>query len=275
VVTDRGQVNEAFFKKQMSDDCASPDAAKYLGVVRIKLVANKLVARERFGVLTGTAIDKQEVVTFLPVAYRDGVSALLGATVQIITCGKVQAEAKVSTVKPLVGDRVVGGFVRLGVEGADFPPLSINLIPSAGEPDGEETDYGDDLSEGPYRLAGFVRTRGALFVPSRRLPQHLDNDNQDKLLIQGDYIQRMRASVADVGKVVLFDIPYSTGMAGSPVFDREGQIQAIITGGVYVSSGSHARLARAIPVSTLARAIGNANKKGLTQQPPGKSPSVH
>jgi hypothetical protein len=174
-----------------------------------------------------------------------GVSRLddvfVGAEVQVLHCGEKVSNYKVAAARYLEKDRDLP-FVRLEVPG-------LKLQEQAPKFNFDDTDFVNCV------LAGYVRDTDQLFVDTRKLRQ-IDKgeiNNQVTQIWKGKALQ----TYGNPGSQRrLIGVPFANGLRGSPVFNTEGEVVAMVDAGRYV--GTNLGLPVATSIAPLEGLLGNS-----------------
>lgn len=253
----RLNINRAYFAPSMFTDCKVPtDVSKRLGpsiknVVRI-IPQRAAGGRPAFVLVSGIIYADDAVLTTFSNSKDPGSSRLdeifVGAEVKVLHCGETVASHKVAEAHYLDSGRGVP-FVRLDVPG-------LKLQDEAPRFNFEDTDFLDCV------LVGHVRDTRPLFAERREVSRldKMETDNEVTQIWKGKALQPYGDAASQRR---LIGVPFANGLRGSPVFNDEGEVVAMVDAGRYV--GTNLGLPVATAVAPLETLLGAKSGSAATQ----------
>lgn len=233
-VTERKIVDRAYFGEQIGNDCDAqapsdrsriiPDKVKawYGNVVRI--VSGR---GQQLSVRTGLVVADDTVVT---VGYykSDKLETLPdGAEVQLVSCGKIVETHVMKSVAP-VSPEGKSPYLRLVVPGLKARASAPTFPSDEERPWESETLF----------VVGYLERSDGLFR-DRAEKRNIGVDNNDRLVFRAQELPSWTSVGDDDDDAVRFDldIPIASGMIGSPIFSRSGQLLGLLDIGQYLTRG--------------------------------------
>jgi hypothetical protein len=247
----RTSVNRAYFAPSMFTDCGAPTDLPPRLRSSIKNVVRIIPARKgdekrvqpAFIALSGLIYEDNAILTTFFNPGFSGSSRLdeifVGAEVKVLHCGETVASQKVAKAGYLDTGRNLP-FVRLEVPG-------LKLQEQAPTFSYDDTEFADCV------LAGHVRDTNLLFAERRKVSL-LDKgeiNNEVTQIWKGKALQTYGYS----GWRRLIGVPFANGLRGSPVFNRQGEVVAMVDAGRYL--GKNLGLPVATSVAPLEGLLGN------------------
>jgi hypothetical protein len=235
----RPSINRAYFAPYMFTDCNAPaDLSGSLGssiknVIRIVPAQKSQRVQLAFAAMSGLIYADGAVLTTFFNPRFPGSGRLdeifVGAEVKVLRCGETVASYKVAAARYLDKSRDLP-FVRLDVPG-------LKLQEEAPTFDFEYTELVNCV------LVGHVRDTRALFADRRQL-RFIDKGETNNEVTQVWKGKALQTYGNADSQRRLIGVPFANGLRGSPVFDTDGAVVAMVDSGRYVSMNL------ALPVAT-------------------------
>ncbi len=232
-VTERKVIDRAYFADQISTDCETTDSSdrqrdvpdkvkhQYDNVVRIISGQDKQLL-----VRTGIIVADDAVITVG--SYKRQLQMLpAGTEVQVVSCGKVVETHKMESVAP-ASPAGKSPYLRLVVPGVKVK------TPAPAFPTDDKTPWKGD----PLFVVGYLERSDGLFR-DRSETRKIGVDNNDRLVFRARELPSWTSVGEGDDDAVRFDldIPVASGMIGSPIFSRKGQLVGLLDIGQYLTRG--------------------------------------
>jgi len=223
----RLSINRAYFAPSMSTDCKMPaDVSERVGS-SIKNVVRIVPARKggrrlspAFVTVSGLIYEKGAVLTTFRNPNSPGASELeeifVDAEIKVLHCGETVATHKVKAARYLDKDHDLP-FVRLDVTGLQLQQEA-------------PTFSFDDMSCDDCVLVGHVRDTNLLFAEPRKWSS-LDKGETNNEVTQVWKGKVLQAYGNSASHRRLIGVPFANGLRGSPVFNADGEVVAIVDSG--------------------------------------------
>jgi hypothetical protein len=229
----RPSINRAYFAPSMFTDCDPPAGASALAGSAIKNVV-RIVTGGRspgkrvqlaFATMSGLAYADEAVLTTFSNPSFPGSSRLddtfVGAEIKFVQCGSTVRSYKVAAARYVDGGRNLP-FVQLKVPGLKL------------QEEAPAFNFGDTYFE-QCVLVGHVRDTRVLFADRREL-RSLDKgetNNEVTQIWKGKALENYGRATSQRR---LIGVPFANGLRGSPVFNTQGEVVAMVDSGQYLGS---------------------------------------
>jgi hypothetical protein len=259
-VVTREAVNQAYFKPFISTDCApdesiAEDILKGLpNVVRItRTYKDRRSDEMRQSLTTGLVIDDGLVLTvFSGTQDKERLSSYFaGATVKPIQCGKT-------------GDALPVTFAAFAAA-FNKSPFVLLTVPNLKRPvDNPTRDFSGFDNDSGVVVAGYPRDATSMFAV-RHVPAQGESLTDKIYFLTGTSIANYQSDFAeDTERRVYLDVPYATGMIGSPIYSDDGQLIGFVEIGLNV--GKNLSITIGVPIGTLKNHPSLVNKPRVAKK---------
>lgn len=240
-LTGRQAVNHAYFGRNIKTEAESK--ARLRNVTTHNIVQITRLWRGRRIAATGIVVADGKVLTVAYGMYgdRDALKSFFeGATTTLLESGKSSTPLKVEGVD-FVDSKRGSPFVVLTVPSLKLAPGTWNF------------DFSGPSAGFPRAMAvGFVRNSKMFFADLSSVPpaEADASDNDERYVLQGSVLEKAEEfSHEDDEDRFYLGIPFSIGLAGSPVYDSSGDIVGFIERGRRI--GGNLAISVAVSIASL------------------------